>query len=40
MFASVGLEDEREKLIELYLHLTISGEVLFDRVLEVSKTEK
>ena len=26
MFASIGLEDEREKLVELYLHLTIAVE--------------
>ena len=36
MFASIGLEDEREKLIELYLHLTIAVEVLFDQIKQVS----
>ena len=36
MFASSGLEDEREKLVELYLHLTIAVEVLFDRIKQVS----
>ena len=36
MFASIGLEDEREKLVELYLHLTIAVEVLFDQKNQVS----
>ena len=36
MLASVGLEDERENMIELYLHLTISVEVLFNRIKQVS----
>ena len=35
MFASIGSADEREKLIELYLHLTIAVEVLFDRIKQV-----
>ena len=36
MFESVGLEDEREKLVDLYLHLTIAVEVLFDRIKQVA----
>ena len=37
MFESVGLEDEKEKLVELYLHLTIAVEVLFDRIKQMAK---
>ena len=37
MFESLGLEDKKECLMELYLHLTIAVEVLFDRMRQLSK---
>ena len=37
MFNSLGLEDEKERLMELYLHLTIAVEVLFDRMRQLSR---
>ena len=36
MFESLGLEDEKERLMELYLHLSIAVEVLFDRIRQLS----
>ena len=36
MFASLGVDDERECLIELYLHLTVAIELLFDRVKQIA----
>ena len=36
MFASIGVADERERLIELYLHLTVAVELLFDRVKQIA----
>ena len=35
MFASIGVADERERLVELYLHLTVAVELLFDRVKQI-----
>ena len=37
MFESLGLEDEKERLMELYLHLSIAVEVLFDRIRQMSR---
>ena len=36
IFASIGVADERERLIELYLHLTVAVELLFDRVKQIA----
>ena len=36
MVETVGHEEGQEKLIELYLHLAIAVEVLFDRVKQIS----
>ena len=36
MFESLGQEDEKERLMELYLHLSIAVEVLFDRIRQLS----
>ena len=37
MFESLGLEDEKERLMELYLRLSIAVEVLFDRIRQMSR---
>ena len=36
MFASIGVADERKRLVELYLHLTVAVELLFDRVKQIA----